>query len=134
MTTIVLVDDDAAVLRGTTRLLASHAELLTAPDGEHALAILEAERVDVVIADHRMPGMSGLELLREVRRRWPTVRRVLYSGSPPADVAEALKDGTIEAVVLKPAGVAELLVAIGGSPMGAQVLAPDARSPGLADP
>jgi hypothetical protein len=43
---------------------------------------------------------------------------VLYSGSPPADVAEALKDGTIEALVMKPAGVAELLTAISGSIAG----------------
>ena len=80
---VVFVDDEPALLHGLQHVL--HAlrrrwDMRFARGGEEALALLEAGPADVVVTDVRMPGMSGLDLLREVRRRWPQTARLVLSG------------------------------------------------------
>ena len=67
MTTILLVDDHALVRAGVKRLLATlpQAEVLEAADGREALALLRQKRPDLVILDLNLPGLGGLELLRD---------------------------------------------------------------------
>ena len=68
---VLLVDDDPLALEGIQRMLhweAFGGELAgCAASGEEALALPEAERPDVVISDIRMPGMDGLEVIRQAR-------------------------------------------------------------------
>jgi len=81
---ILLVDDEPAVARALGRQLGAEADLavVTVPSGAEALAALARERFDAVITDVMMAEMNGYELLAEVRRRYPTVIRVMLSGSP----------------------------------------------------
>ncbi|MEX8193888.1 HD domain-containing phosphohydrolase [Comamonas guangdongensis] len=78
---ILCVDDEPHIAAALRRLLrgAGHAVHL-ASSGEEALALLEAESIDLVISDMRMPGMDGAQLLARVRERWPAVGRVLLTG------------------------------------------------------
>lgn len=59
--------------------------VVTVPSALHALQALDDYPVDVVVADLRMPGPSGLLLLQTVRDGWPHVRRVLLTGYPSAE-------------------------------------------------
>ncbi|WP_164549667.1 PAS domain-containing hybrid sensor histidine kinase/response regulator [Altericroceibacterium xinjiangense] len=81
--TILVVEDNVDVGSFAVGLLEELGNTATlAPDGQSALKILEEKRgdFDLVFTDVVMPGMSGIELAEEVRRRYPTLRVVLTSG------------------------------------------------------
>jgi len=70
---IVIVDDSAVVRKILREVLASDPEMEIvgiAADGESALTRIEQTTPDVVTLDVELPGMSGLETLRELRKRW----------------------------------------------------------------
>ena len=68
---ILLIDDEPGVLRALTRILRDH-QVRSSSSGQQALALLEADpRVDLVICDVMMPGMTGMELYEVARDRWP---------------------------------------------------------------
>jgi signal transduction histidine kinase/CheY-like chemotaxis protein len=79
--TILLVEDDDAVRRVASRSLSQRGyEVLTAPDGEAALAVLERRSVDLVVTDVVMPNLDGPSLVRVVRTRWPRIKVLLSTG------------------------------------------------------
>jgi EAL domain-containing protein (putative c-di-GMP-specific phosphodiesterase class I) len=87
---VLLLDDDHGVLRDYGRLLRSFGyQVDAASDGRGALDRLQADEHDVVISDLKMPNMSGLEFLREVRGRDLDIPVVLMTGAP--DIDSALK-------------------------------------------
>lgn len=68
MTKLLLVDDEPHILELEQALFESEGfEVLTAKDGESALAILKMEKPDLAILDMMMPGMSGRELCEKIR-------------------------------------------------------------------
>ena len=74
---IMIVDDHAIVLHGLKELINSESDLevtMMANSAEHALEILKEQRPDIVVTDISLPGLSGLELIKELTR--------LYSGLP----------------------------------------------------
>lgn len=85
---LLFVDDEPRILEGIARMLRpqrAELEVLTAPGGAEALALLATEGVDVVISDMRMPLMDGAELLAAVRQRHPRVVRIILSGQSDRD-------------------------------------------------
>jgi len=66
--TILLVDDSMAVRRAVALMLGGDFECLQAADGQQALAALESNEVDLVIADLHMPVMDGMQLIQEMRK------------------------------------------------------------------
>ncbi len=101
---VLIVDDEASVLSSLRRLLRREPyDLIMAGSGEEALRLLEEQPVRVVISDQRMPGMTGIELLREVRRRWPDTIRVILSGySAVQTILEAINEGEVYKFLSKP--------------------------------
>jgi CheY-like chemotaxis protein len=101
---ILIVDDVRLVLTSLKRTLERagfHVE--AAESGEAALALLERTEVDVVLSDFMMPGMNGIELLREVAAKWPRVRRAILTAQAEKDLLDrALADGLLEAAFQKP--------------------------------
>jgi HD-like signal output (HDOD) protein len=80
---ILFVDDEAALLdglRGRLRCLRSRWNMVFVESGARALTEMEEHAADVVVADMRMPGMDGAELLTHVRDRWPETIRIVLSG------------------------------------------------------
>lgn len=101
---VLLVDDEENILRSLKRLL--HQEpyaIVTAQSGEAAIAVLESERVDLIISDARMPGMDGPTLLSHVRRQWPWIIRILLTGYTDMNsTIKAINDGQIYQYLSKP--------------------------------
>jgi CheY-like chemotaxis protein len=79
---ILLVDDDPLVLAGTAALLEDLGhQVFEASSARHALEILTGgTRIDVVITDHAMPGMTGVELMAHLERMQPDLPVVLATG------------------------------------------------------
>ena len=77
---VLVVDDDDSVRVTATALLEESFDVEAARSGEEAIVWLQTHEVDVVCADFRMPGMTGLELLEKVTRRYAHVSCVLVTG------------------------------------------------------
>jgi thioredoxin reductase (NADPH) len=109
---ILAVDDDPAVLRAVARDLrseyGSRYRVHRAGAGGEALEMLRELRlqgapVALVLADQRMPGMTGIELLREAIRIYPDVKRVLLTAYADTDVAiRAINEIRLDHYLLKP--------------------------------
>lgn len=102
--TLLLVDDEPNVLRALNRSLRREGyRILTAGSGVEALQLLGAHRVDVLMTDQRMPQMSGIELLAQVRRQYPHIVRMILSGWLDAtSIIEAVNHGHIFKFIAKP--------------------------------
>jgi CheY-like chemotaxis protein len=79
---VLLVDDDPLILAATAEMLEDLGHVVVeAASGQRALDLLQrGTRVDLVITDHAMPGMTGTELARAVRTAWPALPIILASG------------------------------------------------------
>jgi response regulator RpfG family c-di-GMP phosphodiesterase len=106
---LLIVDDEARILTALRRALRrENYEILTAETPAEALRVLDTQPVDLILSDHKMPGMSGVELLAAAARKQPNARRVLITGwteeVPPAEL-EAIG---VHALLPKPWDDAEL--------------------------
>ncbi len=101
---LLLVDDEPNVPKSIRRALRSQQYAIhIASSGTEALELLENQPIDVVVSDHRMPGMTGAELLREVSTRYPSIVNVMLSGQADMDaVIDAVNDGNIYKFLHKP--------------------------------
>lgn len=101
---VLLVDDDLPVLEGLERALRREGlDVLCTTSARGALEILRGTRVDVVVSDDRMPGMSGSALLAAVREVLPSVTRIILTGGGTLDAAaRAISDGVAFAFLTKP--------------------------------
>jgi len=77
---ILLVDDGPNVLSVLVTLLRVDYNVFSATSGEDALSIMEQNDIALIIADHRMPGMSGSELLEKALQMYPNTIRIILSG------------------------------------------------------
>ncbi len=95
---ILVVDDDAVFREEFAELLRDDGhQVAVAPSAMKAIEWLEREEADVVLTDLRMPRQSGLELLREVRARWPRTLVVMITGFATIDTAlEAMHAGAFD--------------------------------------
>jgi diguanylate cyclase (GGDEF)-like protein/PAS domain S-box-containing protein len=101
--TLLIVDDDPKNIILVKRVMAHEGlRILSANNAEEALDLLARNAVSVIIADHRMPGMTGVELLRRVKGLWPDTVRVLMSGDIDVRTAtEAINQGAVFKVLIK---------------------------------
>lgn len=96
---LLIVDDDATDRAAAARCLTDGVRVIEAVDGKSALQMIEAESPDAVLTDLRMPGMTGLELVKQVRERWPRLPVVLMTSMGSARTAvQALHAGAISFV------------------------------------
>jgi len=92
---VLVVDDAADYATILTEVLKPHGiEVVVAGSVEQALVLLQSERIDLVVTDLNLPGASGIDLIREVRRRDELLPIILVTGSGSVHHAvEALKEG-----------------------------------------
>ncbi len=101
--TVLVVDDEVQVQASLRRGLDDHYRVLTAGSGKEALQVLAEHPVDLILADQRMPEMTGVELFRETRVLHPEAIRVLITGyTDPEDMIRAINEGAIYQYVSKP--------------------------------
>ena len=91
---MLLVEDEILVrMAGADMVTDLGHTVHEAGSAEEALRVLEQERVDVVITDIGLPGISGMSLVAQVQERWPAIRIVIASGyTRPPDAADTLGD------------------------------------------
>lgn len=107
---ILVVDDDAAHLQALKTTLAAQGYAVTGfGDPTDALEAMRRDGCDILLADLNMPGVSGVELLREAQAQVPDLVGVIMTGEGSiATAVEAMKSGALD-YVLKPLRLASLL-------------------------
>lgn len=108
---VLYVDDDRSNLLAMQYALGDALDLRIAESGARALEL--AEGVDVLVADQRMPGMSGVEVCRRFRELHPHATRILYTAYADAQAGvAAINEGGVARVLIKPVLNEDLLAAI----------------------
>jgi len=101
---VVCIDDDPPVLAAIRRLFRREPyELVTMGEPGEVLDLIEARPVDLIIADQRMPGILGTDLLKTIRQKSPTTACVILTGHADlSDIAGAMNDGAVDRLIRKP--------------------------------
>ena len=107
---LMLVDDEERFLSTTKKLLERKGQVVfTASSGAEALQILKQKNIHVVILDVKMPGMDGIQTLKEIKRQFPLVEVIMLTGHATVETAiDGLKSGATD-YLMKPTGIEELL-------------------------
>ena len=102
--TVLFVDDELNILKAVQRLLRDgEMSVLCASRASEALELLERHPVQVVVSDQRMPEVSGVDFLAQVRSRHPDIVRIMLTGYTEMTVAvEAINRGEIFRLITKP--------------------------------
>ena len=112
MATVLIADDDKKIIDMLRRTLAYEGyHVVTAADGNEALARLQAHRPDIVVLDWLMPGLDGLTVARRIREADTTPILMLTARDAIEDRVEGLDSGADDYLV-KPFAPAELLARI----------------------
>jgi signal transduction histidine kinase len=107
--TFLVVDDEPDILDAIQRMFRRDYRVLTAQNGSEALEIVRSKDVQVVMTDQRMPEMTGVEFLAQLRREHPEIVRVLFTGYSDIDhVIDAINEGHVYRYISKPWKPAEL--------------------------
>ncbi len=96
MISLLYVDDEPALLETGTLFLERSGELLvtTVANGREALQLMEARHFDAIVSDYQMPEMDGIELLKEVRQRYPELPFILFTGKGREEIViQAINHG-----------------------------------------
>jgi two-component system, response regulator, stage 0 sporulation protein F len=112
---ILLVDDQKDIVRllhSTLQTLGHQLDILDAPSGEEALLEASHRKVDLLIADYLLPGISGVELMRKVKARNPDLKVIFISGITERKARQEMLGGGAVAVFDKPIPLADFLDAV----------------------
>jgi CheY-like chemotaxis protein len=96
MARVIVIDDQEPIRRIVRTALerAGH-EVLDAADGEVGLQLLERHATDVVLSDIFMPGMDGIQMLRQIRRQFPAVKVIVMSGGDSTGMLDLRRDAEL---------------------------------------
>jgi two-component system response regulator HupR/HoxA len=110
---LLIVDDEHDILRVLSLTFEEEYHVFTATSGVQALEILEKEEIALIIADQRMPGMSGIEFLERTIEKYPQVIRIILTAYPDtASLLQAINAGRVYRYIVKPWDRAELKITV----------------------
>ena len=96
MARILVIDDQEPIRRVVRRALEQDGhEVFDASDGELGMEILESQSFDVVITDIFMPGQDGIVTLRQIRKRFPTIKVIVISGGDSTGMMDLREDAEL---------------------------------------
>lgn len=98
----ILIVDDEQIVRESLRdwLIDAGYQVITAESGEEAIGIIEQGDIDIMILDIRLPGRSGISVLREVREERPDIKTIIITAYPSSGLtAEALGLGAMDYLI-----------------------------------
>jgi two-component system response regulator HupR/HoxA len=111
--TVLVVDDEIRSQEALRRTLEEDFEVHTASSAAEARAIMEGEAIDIVLTDQRMPEVSGVEFLKQVRELWPETVRIIISGyTDSEDIIAGINEAGIYQYLLKPWHPEQLLLTL----------------------
>ncbi len=97
---VLIVEDEAIVRESLRDWLKDAYQVATAETGEEALEKIEKQDFDILIMDVRLPGKSGLQVLREVKEIKPDIKCIVITAYPSVELAvEAMKMGAIDYLI-----------------------------------
>jgi two-component system, NtrC family, sensor kinase len=107
---VLLVDDEKAFREILAKRLSRRGiQVLEASRGEEALQLLEDKPADIIILDVKMPGISGIETLRQIKTRYPTIEVIMLTGhASTLDGVEGIKAGAFD-YLSKPIEIEQLI-------------------------
>ena len=107
---LLLVDDEPNIVAALKRLFRRDGHTIhTANSGPEGLAVLAKHKVDVIVSDQRMPGMTGVEFLRAAKALYPDTMRIVLSGyTELQSVTDAINEGAVYRFLTKPWDDAQL--------------------------
>lgn len=96
MPRVIVIDDQEPIRRIVRSALerAGH-EVFEAGDGEVGLQLLERHPADVVLSDIFMPGMDGIQMLRQIRKQFPDVKVIVMSGGDSTGMLDLRRDAEL---------------------------------------
>ncbi len=104
--TVLLVEDDGFALKLAQSVLKNLGvgHVILARDGAEAIKVLDskATKADLIISDWNMPNVTGLDLLRHVRKTWANMPFIMLTGRATEDFVVAAKDHGVNGYVIKP--------------------------------
>lgn len=110
---LLIVDDEKDILRALSLTFDEEYYVFTASSGRQALEILEQEEIALIIADQRMPEMSGIEFLERTIEKYPQVIRIILTAYPDTEsLIQAINTGRVYRYITKPWNRAELTIAV----------------------
>lgn len=98
----ILIVDDEPIVRESIRdwLKDAGYQVATAETGEEALAMMEKQDFSVVILDVRLPGKTGIRVLKELKETKPQIKSIIITAYPTAELAaEAMKLGAVDYLI-----------------------------------
>ena len=106
---VLLVDDEVEFLETLVKRLTKRGlNVLAAKSGQEALSIIRAKKIDLVVLDVRMPGIDGVQTLREIKVLDPLMEVIMLTGHASIEVAiEGMELGAFD-YLMKPADIDEL--------------------------
>jgi DNA-binding NtrC family response regulator len=113
--TILVVDDETGPRESLRMILKPLYDVHTAADGQEALQFIGNENVDLVTLDLRMPGLSGIEVLQEIKKLKNDIEVIIITGyGTLANAREAIRYGAVD-FISKPFNVADIIAIISKS-------------------
>ena len=116
MYSVLIVDDEQPVIESISFMLQKYRPELeiagTGMSGREAIEIAEATKPDIILIDVKMPGIDGLEALREIKRRSPNVLPILTTAYERFDIAQTAFELGVKDYILKPFSREKLIDAV----------------------
>jgi len=112
---ILLVDDQRDIVRllhSTLQTLGHQLDIVDAPSGEEALLEASRRKVDLLVADYLLPGISGVELMRKIKVRHPELKTIFISGMTERKARDEMLNAGGVAIFDKPIPLADFLDAV----------------------
>ena len=97
---VLIVDDHHEVrrmLHAWVQTLGPRYEVLAMPSGEEAILVASRQPVDLLVADFRLPGITGLELMAKIKRRYPDLKVILITGVVDLKIRRQVADAGADA-------------------------------------
>jgi DNA-binding NtrC family response regulator len=97
---ILIIDDEAVIRESLRDSLKDIHDITTAETGEEALELIKKQDFDILIVDIRLPGKSGLEIVKEIRDINPYIRSIVITAYPSVELSvQAMKEGAVDFIV-----------------------------------
>src|SRR5262245_57836686 len=128
---LLFVDDEQRVLNSMRIMFRRQFDLFLASHGAEALDIVKDKNIDVIVADHRMPRMTGVEVLSKVRTMSPRTVRILLTGYADLDAVEgSINESEVFRFLTKPCAPKQLRETIElAAKLSREAPAPEAAEP-----